>query len=76
MTAVANIELDWIAVDWGTTHLRAYAMSGRSSMPSDHQVLAEAQSADGMAKLAADEFEPALLALIGGWLPKYSPWKK
>lgn len=52
---------DWIAVDWGTSNLRAWAM-GRD------QVLAEGQSDDGMGKLAPAEFEAALLRLIGPWL--------
>lgn len=51
----------WIAVDWGTTHLRAWAMGPAGD------VLAEAASDDGMARLAPDRFEPALLALVGGW---------
>ncbi len=52
---------DWIAVDWGTSHLRAAAMRGV-------EVLAQAQSADGMGTLAPEGFEPALLALVGPWL--------
>lgn len=52
---------EWIAVDWGTTHLRAYAMQGDT-------VLAEASSDQGMGSLPRDGFEPALLALIGPWL--------
>ncbi len=52
---------DWIAVDWGTTHLRAWAMVG-------DQPKAEATSADGMGTLARDAFEPALLRLIEPWL--------
>jgi 2-dehydro-3-deoxygalactonokinase len=52
---------DWIAVDWGTTNLRAYAMQGRT-------VLDRAQSNAGMGKLAPDGFEPALTALVGPWL--------
>lgn len=51
----------WIAVDWGTSNLRAWAMDGA-------EVLAEATSDDGMGKLARDGFEPALLRLIGPWL--------
>ena len=51
----------WIAVDWGTSNLRAWAMDGT-------RVLAEAQSDDGMGKLTRDGFEPALMALIGPWL--------
>lgn len=52
---------DWIAVDWGTSHLRAWAMQGG-------QVMGHAHSADGMGALARDGFEAALLALIGPWL--------
>ncbi|NHB76279.1 2-dehydro-3-deoxygalactonokinase [Rhodobacter calidifons] len=53
---------DWIAVDWGTSNLRAFAMSA------DGRVLAEASSDDGMGKLTRDGFEPALLRLIAPWL--------
>lgn len=52
---------DWIAVDWGTTHLRAWAMVGDTAR-------AEATSADGMGRLDRDGFEPALLRLIEPWL--------
>lgn len=57
------MKADWIAVDWGTTHLRAWALAA------DGRVLSEAHSADGMGALSRDRFEPALLALIAGWLP-------
>lgn len=53
---------DWIAVDWGTTHLRAWAMGA------DGSVRAAAQSDSGMGSLARAGFEPALLALVNGWL--------
>ncbi len=52
---------EWIAVDWGTSNLRAWAMQGQA-------VLAETCSHDGMGKLAQAEFEPALLRLIAPWL--------
>ena len=52
---------DWIAVDWGTTNLRAFAM--RQGV-----MVAEAVSDDGMGKLARDAFEPALIHLIASWL--------
>jgi 2-dehydro-3-deoxygalactonokinase len=52
----------WIAVDWGTSHLRAWAMSDAD------EVLAEAQSDKGMGRLAPHEFEPALLDLVTPWL--------
>jgi 2-dehydro-3-deoxygalactonokinase len=56
------VSADWIAVDWGTSNLRAWAV-GR-----DGGILHEASSPQGMAKLTREEFEPALLALVGGWL--------
>lgn len=52
----------WIAADWGTTHLRVWHMS------EDGDVLGEARSDKGMASLAQEEFEPALLDLIEPWL--------
>jgi 2-dehydro-3-deoxygalactonokinase len=52
---------DWIAVDWGTSNLRAWAMRA------DGTVLAEASSDKGMGKLSREEFEPALRELIGAW---------
>jgi 2-dehydro-3-deoxygalactonokinase len=52
----------WIAVDWGTTNLRAWAMSAAD------RPLAEAQSDRGMARLSGPAaFEAALLDLIGPW---------
>lgn len=52
----------WIAVDWGTSHLRAWAMSR------DDNLLEMRQSADGMGRLERDAFEGALLELVGDWL--------
>lgn len=52
---------DWIAVDWGTSSLRAWAM--REGAP-----VAEAASEAGMGRLRRNEFEPALLELIEPWL--------
>ena len=52
---------DWIAVDWGTTHLRAWAMQGRVAVE-------EVQSDRGMNALAPAEFEPALVRLVDDWL--------
>lgn len=52
----------WIAVDWGTSNLRAWAMGA------DGRPLAEATSPAGMGGLSAAGFEPALLALAEPWL--------
>ncbi|WP_425039239.1 2-dehydro-3-deoxygalactonokinase [Primorskyibacter sp. S187A] len=56
------MQAEWIAVDWGTSHLRVWAMRGDT-------VLADASSDAGMGSLARAEFEQALLELIGPWLP-------
>ena len=52
---------DWIAVDWGTSNLRVWAMGPDGVMDA-------AASDDGMGRLTRDQFEPALLALIAPWL--------
>lgn len=56
-----SIHPEWIAVDWGTSNLRVWAMQGR-------EVLAARSSEAGMNTLEPDTFEPALLALIDPWL--------
>jgi 2-dehydro-3-deoxygalactonokinase len=53
---------DWIAVDWGTSHLRAWAIGA------DARILANVQSDAGMGGLSREGFEPALLNLIEDWL--------
>ena len=53
---------DWIAVDWGTTRLRVWAMQGPKAVQSRN-------SDKGMGGLSRDGFEPALLELIADWLP-------
>jgi 2-dehydro-3-deoxygalactonokinase len=61
------VTVEWIAVDWGTSNLRAWAIGH------DGEIVHDASSPRGMAKLSAklsrDEFEPTLVALIGDWLP-------
>jgi 2-dehydro-3-deoxygalactonokinase len=54
---------DWIAIDWGTTHLRAWGLSATG------EVLVHGESDAGMGGLKPDGFEPALLRLVGAWLP-------
>ncbi|QOR39770.1 2-dehydro-3-deoxygalactonokinase [Billgrantia diversa] len=55
--------LAWIAVDWGSSNLRAWAMDERD------EVLSRASSDKGMLALTAGGYEPALLETIGDWLP-------
>lgn len=57
---------DWIAVDWGTSNLRAWAMGAEGPLD-------EAHSADGMGGLTRGDFEPALLRLISPWLTRPVP---
>ena len=54
--------VDWIAVDWGTSALRVWGMAGG-------QALHSARSDRGMGGLTPEGYEPALLELVGGWLP-------
>ncbi|MCK0167994.1 2-dehydro-3-deoxygalactonokinase [Jannaschia sp. S6380] len=51
----------WIAVDWGTTSLRAMLMEGE-------RTIGTRASEDGMGRLTRETFEPSLLNLIGDWL--------
>ncbi|MBQ2262574.1 MAG: 2-dehydro-3-deoxygalactonokinase [Loktanella sp.] len=62
-----NIKAAWIAVDWGTSNMRAWALSASGS------VLAQARSDKGMGGLTKAEFEPALLALVDDWLDGPTP---
>ncbi|MFZ5961410.1 2-dehydro-3-deoxygalactonokinase [Thalassococcus sp. BH17M4-6] len=52
-------QTDWIAVDWGTSHLRAWLLDAGGT------VLDHRSSAKGMGTLERDGFEPALLDLVG-----------
>jgi 2-dehydro-3-deoxygalactonokinase len=61
-TAEPISDLDWIAVDWGTSSLRAWAIGP------DGAVLARGASADGMGALTPGGYEPALLRIVGPWL--------
>ena len=56
--------ISWIAVDWGTSNLRAWLMSG------DDRPLHRFESDRGMGRLTRAEFEPVLLDLIGAHLPE------
>lgn len=58
---------DWIAVDWGTSNMRAWAMSASGT------VLDEVRSDRGMSSLKPDEFEQALRHAIAPWDHKGAP---
>ena len=59
------MNVDWIAVDWGTTHLRAWLMGAGEEVC--------LRSDKGMGTLAPEEFEPALLELVGEHLTGPTP---
>ena len=52
----------WIAADWGTTHLRLWALDAHN------QVLAVSHSDDGIMRVPDGAFEEALLRRIEPWL--------
>ena len=54
----------WIAVDWGTSRLRGWAMSA------DDQVIEARSSDDGMAGLNPADFAPVLVRLMGDFLSR------
>jgi len=56
-----SLSANWIALDWGTTHVRAWAMSASAT------VLDERSSDKGMGRLDPSQFEAALHDLITGW---------
>ena len=57
------MKTEWIAVDWGTTNLRAWVVSHAGL------IIDQAGSDHGMGRLTPDQFEPALLDLIATFLP-------
>lgn len=58
-----NHAVNWIAVDWGSSNLRAWALDAADS------VIARASSPRGMLGLTAEEFEGVLLETVADWLP-------
>ncbi len=59
---INSSNINWIAVDWGTTNLRVWAMDANGA------IIHQNGSNRGMASLAVDEFEEALLELISPYL--------
>lgn len=57
-------QLSWVAVDWGTSNVRAWMMAP------DGTVISRARSDRGMSRLEPNEFEAALLQLVGNHLPR------
>lgn len=63
LNAAIAARLAWVAVDWGSSNLRAWAMTA------DGQVLARSASDKGMLSLTPEAYETTLLEVIGAWLP-------
>ncbi|MDE0809982.1 MAG: 2-dehydro-3-deoxygalactonokinase [Alphaproteobacteria bacterium] len=61
---MSSDHIQWIAIDWGTSNLRGWAMSDSG------RILDQANSEQGMATVNAtdEDFESALLDLIQPWL--------
>lgn len=62
MTDRIRERLAWIAVDWGSSNLRAWAMDA------DDAILAHGGSERGMLELIPERYEAALLEVVGDWL--------
>ncbi|WP_299935866.1 2-dehydro-3-deoxygalactonokinase [uncultured Pelagimonas sp.] len=56
------MRIQWVALDWGTTNLSAYAVGD------GNQIVDRIESNMGMSQLLPGEFEPTLLAIIEPWL--------
>ena len=54
-------ELYWIAIDWGSSNLRVWALNNNNA------ILDSILSNDGMLGLVSNEFEPLLLEKISKW---------
>jgi 2-dehydro-3-deoxygalactonokinase len=58
MGAILNSEIDWVAVDWGTSNLRAWGIDGSGS------VAFAASSPEGMGKISREDYPRVLQALL------------
>ncbi|XKH60024.1 2-dehydro-3-deoxygalactonokinase [Halomonas sediminis] len=63
MTPTAHKTANWIAVDWGSSNLRAWALDAQG------EVLTRGGSERGMLSLMPVDYEKALLEVIDNWLP-------
>ena len=61
------MKINWIAVDWGTSFLRAWAMDANGA------ILAKTQCSKGMTTVSPAAFESTLLELIDPWLTDAQP---
>lgn len=57
-----NQDICWIGIDWGTTHLRCYALNDEGDL------IDSVSSKDGINKIKDEKFEEVLLTIIDPWL--------
>lgn len=68
MTDRRESAIAWVAVDWGSSNMRLWAMSA------DHDVVDTRQSAQGAGQLSAADFASTLREALSGWsLPTACP---
>src|SRR6185436_993665 len=60
-------EVEWVAVDWGTSNLRAWGIGTCGEVSFSHM------SEQGMSKLTPDAYPGVLSALLSGKLPSNTP---
>jgi 2-dehydro-3-deoxygalactonokinase len=62
-----GIEADWIAVDWGTSNLRAWGIGAKG------EILFSRSSGQGMGKLTSDAYPGVLSDLVDGEIASAGP---
>ncbi|BFM48061.1 2-dehydro-3-deoxygalactonokinase [Marinomonas sp. THO17] len=67
VSPLSKSSANFIAVDWGTTNLRAFLMNQQG------QIQAQRSSDKGMLTLSSDEFEKTLADLLDDWLDSGLP---
>ena len=65
--AMDPAEVDWIAVDWGTSNLRAWAMTEAGA------VLAARESDRGMGRIGPADYPAVLAEITKGWTARSGP---
>ena len=63
MTTAQEQATDWVAVDWGTTHVRLWCLAA------DGTILTRRTSDQGMGQITAEAYESVLLQLLADHLP-------
>ena len=59
--------MNWVAIDWGTTNVRFWLMSGTG------ELLSSKNSSMGMNVIASDQYENHILEMVGEWFQPSEP---